>query len=1119
MKNKFLSLLTLLVAIPMVGGLANSISVLNATSESSSLDPSKSFKDDFSSYSSYKDLASNYNNSFLNGTDYDSKAQYNNDDVFQVSNRFTYKTLLINSYNSYTSPSDEPGSVQTYLTLKDIKVENFKLKFKLYSTDYNWSSGSQFGLTFRKLTSYADTAGDDAYGCSLYLQYNSTTSASVIGRINAGGNGGRWEAVNSSQTLSINTEGWNDVEYDVYTVESTIKAYLYVNGKLGGYLSFSTNPELCTKGLVTLFSKHNYSYIKDINLTNNDVLPSEVNNFFDEFDNHSSYDSTSFREKWTNNYLLNKGTPAERAHNDTSRLAIATDPINSSNKCLQFISDGDSSTYITPKEYQIQNFSLTFSMLMPIGTTNGSWFGFMINKDFHRDEVFHKTDDNFIYMTNDSGNLSLSGWAYVNKTAMPAFTIDGAKSISAHLGSWVDMRIISKVVNNKQSISFYLNDECFGTVNSEYNIKPGFFSFINCGTNVMIDDVYLKADASSVIGLNEDFSYDSYSDMGVAWNNAYLANPSSSDPLAIANNTGTFSIVADPKDIDNNTCLKVDSVTNISTVGSQSYISMKSFYPREFDLEFDYMVDTNAPTNSWFGVNLHKEFRNDNAYYQQNGIMILLQENTSWSGTRFNSCFFEYGPDGRAEDIKGHNIPVNNQNDVTLTRNEWNHVEISTSISYNASIRCIDTKVTVKINNVSVGSISLANTVLASYGGVSFADDNYIGYIDNVSIVQNDKYRLDQISQMLDISTMDDIECYKGIDLVLPFDNQGVEVTSVAILPPTKVLEINEFSYEDGYLTIKKEVLNAYSAGEYRITIRTGDGIHVGRIVNATLTINQTATATLSFECNGGTPIAPITDFVGADLTEYTIETTKEGYEFAGWYQDSILQVPYTISTMPNDDKTIYAKWTPESYEITYLDQGDKTFSGTLDPNSPEYHIYDKDTILLNPTKTGYGFAGWYLDSACEGDRVYKLDKETYKDDIKVYAKWVSEEEARRINVRNFITNYMHPEISLEDHSDTGACRGADGYYNKAKTNYLKLSDEEKTLFVNDAEFKDYKLRFDAWAKANGEYLDGIVIKSANQAILNANYNESYIFLILSFAPAVALVLIILFKKKKSTKR
>ena len=111
-------------------------------------------------------------------------------------------------------------------------------------------------------------------------------------------------------------------------------------------------------------------------------------------------------------------------------------------------------------------------------------------------------------------------------------------------------------------------------------------------------------------------------------------------------------------------------------------------------------------------------------------------------------------------------------------------------------------------------------------------------------------------------------------------------------------------------------------------------------------TINQ---YTITFDSNGGTAVAAITQDYGTNVT-VPADPTKEGYTFAGWDK----AVP---ETMPAENVTLKATWTPITYSISYDLDGGQLAEGDTNPAS--YTIESEAITLKNPTKDGYEFAGW----------------------------------------------------------------------------------------------------------------------------------------------------------------
>jgi len=85
-----------------------------------------------------------------------------------------------------------------------------------------------------------------------------------------------------------------------------------------------------------------------------------------------------------------------------------------------------------------------------------------------------------------------------------------------------------------------------------------------------------------------------------------------------------------------------------------------------------------------------------------------------------------------------------------------------------------------------------------------------------------------------------------------------------------------------------------------------------GLTVNALWEVNS---YTITFNANGGSNVAPITQDFGTAVTQ-PADPALEDYIFDGWYADEELTQAYTFTTMPAGDITIYAKWKPVPVKV-----------------------------------------------------------------------------------------------------------------------------------------------------------------------------------------------------------
>ncbi|MFA5536050.1 MAG: InlB B-repeat-containing protein, partial [Bacillota bacterium] len=109
---------------------------------------------------------------------------------------------------------------------------------------------------------------------------------------------------------------------------------------------------------------------------------------------------------------------------------------------------------------------------------------------------------------------------------------------------------------------------------------------------------------------------------------------------------------------------------------------------------------------------------------------------------------------------------------------------------------------------------------------------------------------------------------------------------------------------------------------------------------------------TITFDSNGGSAVESITRDYGTTVAA-PANPTKEGYSFKGWYSDAELTTPYTFTIIPAEDLTLYAKWEINQYTITFDSDG----GSAVDPITQNYNT--AITVPADPTKEGYIFVGW----------------------------------------------------------------------------------------------------------------------------------------------------------------
>lgn len=165
---------------------------------------------------------------------------------------------------------------------------------------------------------------------------------------------------------------------------------------------------------------------------------------------------------------------------------------------------------------------------------------------------------------------------------------------------------------------------------------------------------------------------------------------------------------------------------------------------------------------------------------------------------------------------------------------------------------------------------------------------------------------------------------------------------------------------------VKKEVSLAVGLNTIEITVTSGSE-------TKTYTIEITREAPSGYKVtlngNGGSAGTNVTSYVPGLKVTLPTDWTKTGYEFAGWYDNENCTGTEVkeISATDTGDKEYWAKWTPQTYQVTFeyhgADGGDTIASKNVTYNS-------KYGTLPTSSRTGYTFKGWYTEENGQGNEV-----------------------------------------------------------------------------------------------------------------------------------------------------
>lgn len=113
----------------------------------------------------------------------------------------------------------------------------------------------------------------------------------------------------------------------------------------------------------------------------------------------------------------------------------------------------------------------------------------------------------------------------------------------------------------------------------------------------------------------------------------------------------------------------------------------------------------------------------------------------------------------------------------------------------------------------------------------------------------------------------------------------------------------------------------------------------------------------------------------GKDISNEIKPDPRTGYTFGGWNKADGTAWDYASDTV-TDNITLYAKWTANTYTVTF----DSTGGSAVDAQPVAYG--EKAKKPAAPQKTGYAFGGWYL-----GDTKYDFAA-VVTEDMTLTAKW-----------------------------------------------------------------------------------------------------------------------------------
>ena len=222
---------------------------------------------------------------------------------------------------------------------------------------------------------------------------------------------------------------------------------------------------------------------------------------------------------------------------------------------------------------------------------------------------------------------------------------------------------------------------------------------------------------------------------------------------------------------------------------------------------------------------------------------------------------------------------------------------------------------------------------------------------------------------------------------------------------------------------------------------------------------------TITFDTNGGSEIAPITQDYGTEITAPD-NPTRKGYTFKGWDKE----IP---ETMPADNITVKAQWEINQYTITFDTNG----GNEIAPITQDYGA--EITAPDNPTRKGYTFKGWDKE----------IPKTMPAENITITARWKDTEKPTGeiiigTNKWNEFLNELTFGIFFKDTQEVTI--NAVDNSGVVFVSYLVTDKELSEAELNSLVFRAYEEPFSI--DPNGEYIVYVMLVDEN---INITYLRS----------------------------
>lgn len=249
----------------------------------------------------------------------------------------------------------------------------------------------------------------------------------------------------------------------------------------------------------------------------------------------------------------------------------------------------------------------------------------------------------------------------------------------------------------------------------------------------------------------------------------------------------------------------------------------------------------------------------------------------------------------------------------------------------------------------------------------------------------------------------------------------------------------------------------------------------MGHFVDMQFVTPNCGAFTVIFDANGhGT--APEMQTIPYGETATAPEAlTAEGYTFGGWYTDKACTEQWNFGTELKKDVTLYAKWTINTYTVTF----DVNGHGTA-PEAQDVEWKGMASEPEAPTAKNCDFIGWYTAE----DEEWDFESAVVTADVTLYAKWI-EYAFDLETVEQIAEELANAQEGDEVDADTWECTkdGISGLEVGTGTMMMALYKEKKMLGIVECQVIYENWRDTGWNVYAVSEVDAQLLEQADEIV------------------------------------